>query len=428
MYELNNRPSRSNPWLPVLAVGTLLFGACAMVMVGGIWWYSLSGSDAAPAAAPANSLISRPVPVNAATPVPQVVIQPPAEGLDYESAVLRNLYEQVNPSVVNVASLSSHPPLEEGSSTTDLLPQGSNSDSLLVYSTGSGFVWNTAGYIVTNYHVVEGAEQVQVTFSDGTTTVAELVAVDDDTDLAVIRIDPTGYTLTPVRIGAMEDVFVGMRVAAIGNPFGLAGTLTSGIVSALGRSIPSLDRYQIPSAIQTDAPINPGNSGGPLLNEQGEVIGVNAQIRSETRANSGVGFAIPISVVGRVVPALIETGEYRHAFLGISGDTFNPICADEMGLDPTLRGALVVRTENRGPAAQAGLRGMTRDAATKYPDLCPGATGGDLITAVEGEPVGSFDDLLVYLQRFTSPGDTIRLNILRDGQEGMVELTLGARP
>jgi 2-alkenal reductase len=420
MYELNNRPSRANPWLPVLAVGTLLFGACAMVMVAGIWWYSLSGSAGASVAATPNSLINE--------PVPQVVIQPPAEGIDYESAVLRNLYEQVNPSVVNVASLSSHPPVEEGSATTDLFPQGSNNDSLLVYSTGSGFVWNTAGYIVTNYHVVEGAEQVQVTFSDGTTTVAELVAVDDDTDLAVIRIDPTGYTLTPVRVGAMEDVFVGMRVAAIGNPFGLAGTLTSGIVSALDRSIPSLDRYQIPSAIQTDAPINPGNSGGPLLNEQGEVIGVNAQIRSETRANSGVGFAIPISVVGRVVPALIEAGEYQHSFLGISGDTFNPICAAEMGLDPTLRGALVVRTENRGPAAQAGLRGMTRDAATKYPDLCPGATGGDLITAVEGEPVGSFDDLLVYLQRYTSPGDTIRLNILRDGQEGMVELTLGARP
>ena len=185
--------------------------------------------------------------------------------------------------------------------------------TLLEVSSGSGFVWDSLGHVVTNNHVVEDAEQLQVTFSDGTVAVADLVGTDADSDLAVLRIEPDGYILVPVAVGNMDDVQVGMRVAAIGNPFGLEGTLTSGIVSAIGRSIPARGGFSIPDSIQTDAAINPGNSGGPLLNEQGELIGVNAQIRSDVRANSGVGFAIPVSIVERVVPSIIENGRYCTA-------------------------------------------------------------------------------------------------------------------
>ncbi|HMN28508.1 MAG TPA: trypsin-like peptidase domain-containing protein, partial [Caldilineaceae bacterium] len=189
-----------------------------------------------------------------ATPAPLVVIATPEGGLDYESAVLMNIYEQVNPSVVNVTNLAT------GSSIQGL--QGNfHGDELLPQGTGSGFVWDDAGHIVTNDHVVQGADELQVTFSDGTASVAEVVGVDPDSDLAVIKIQPEGYTLVPVRRGSLNDVRVGMRVAAIGNPFGLEGTLTSGIVSALGRSIPALASFSIPNSIQTEAPINPGNSG-----------------------------------------------------------------------------------------------------------------------------------------------------------------------
>jgi S1-C subfamily serine protease len=329
----------------------------------------------------------------------------------------------VNPSVVNIIVNMDHPALSGGD---EELPEGFD-----VTSSGSGFVWDTDGHIVTNYHVVEGATGVQVTFSDGTMALAEVVGQDDDSDLAVIKIDPAGYTLVPVRLGDMRDLFVGMRVAAIGNPFGLQGTLTSGIVSAIGRSIPApttRNNYSIPDSIQTDAAINPGNSGGPLLNERGEVIGVNAQIRSEVRSNSGIGFAVPVSIVGRVVPSLIETGSYAHSYLGVSGNTFSPICAGELGLDPTVRGVLVDEALAGGPADRAGLRGAERRIDSAYPSICPNAAGGDLVMAINGQAITSFDDMLIYMARYTSPGDTVQLTILRDGDERQVDLTLAARP
>jgi 2-alkenal reductase len=255
-----------------------------------------------------------------------------------------------------------------------------------------------------------------------------VVGTDPDSDLAVLRIDPEGYTLIPVRLGDMDNVQVGMRVAAIGNPFGLEGTLTTGIVSAIGRSIPARGNFSIPDSIQTDAAINPGNSGGPLLNEQGEVIGVNAQIRSEVRSNSGVGFAIPISVVARVVPALLADGVYAHSYMGVSGGTFSPICADALGLPKQMRGAIVGEVFPGTPAARAGLQGGSRASNSRYLGICPEMAGGDLIIAVDGEPVTKFDDVLGYLQRSTSPGDTITLTIWRDGQALEVDLTLAPRP
>jgi 2-alkenal reductase len=299
-----------------------------------------------------------------------------------------------------------------------------------ITSSGSGFVWDADGHIVTNFHVVESADKVQVTFSDGTMSIAEVVGEDEDSDLAVIKIDPTGYGLVPVQLGSMDDVYVGMRVAAIGNPFGLRGTLTSGIVSAIGRSIPapSLGNYTIPDSIQTDAAINPGNSGGPLLNERGEVIGVNAQIRSEVRANSGVGFAVPVSILARVVPSLIENGRYEHSYLGVRGETFSPICGPDLDLDPQQRGVLVAQVLEGGPAERAGLRGADRRIETEFPSICPTIAGGDLVTAIEGQPVSSFDEMLTYMARYTSPGDTVQVTVLRDGAEQQFDLTLGTRP
>jgi 2-alkenal reductase len=367
---------------------------------------------------------ARPAAVAAAavpTPAPLVVVQPPPDGIDYESAVLRNVYAEVGPSVVNITVNMDHPLV----SGNDNIP-----DDLEITSSGSGFVWDADGHIVTNYHVVESADQLQVTFSDGTMAIAEVVGEDEDSDLAVIKIDPTGYSLTPVRLGSMDDVYVGMRVAAIGNPFGLQGTLTSGIVSAIGRSIPAptVGNYTIPDSIQTDAAINPGNSGGPLLNERGEVIGVNAQIRSEVRANSGVGFAVPVSILGRVVPSLIDSGRYEHSYLGVRGVTFSPLCGPDLDLDPARRGVIVEEVLAGGPAARAGLQGANLRIDTRYPSICPRVGGGDLVTAIDGRAVTSFEEMLAYMARYTSPGDTVQLTVLRGGEEQELDLTLGTRP
>ena len=359
-----------------------------------------------------------------ALPTPRVIVATPEGGVDYETAVFANIYEQVNPSVVNVTVLGT----VQSNLSDEFTPRGVDPDDFVVISTGSGFVWDAEGHIVTNNHVVEGAEQVQVTFEDGAVAVAEVVGTDVDSDLAALRINPEGYRLAPVVRASLDDVHVGMRVVAIGNPFGLEGTLTSGIVSAIGRSIPARGGFSIPDSIQTDAAINPGNSGGPLLNERGELIGVNAQIRSDVRSNSGVGFAIPVNIVERVVPALIRSGKYAHSYMGVSGGTLSPICADALGVPKTLRGALVIDVLPQTPAASAGLRGGTEAAETEYPSICPDRAGGDVIVAIEGEPVTKFDDVLSYLQRNTSPGDTVSLSIWRNGQTEEVELTLAPRP
>lgn len=410
-------------WIVAGVMSMLLLG-CMLTLVASLF---IVRSDTAASITPRRDA-SAAVPVALqATPPPLVMIATPEAGIDYESAALRNIYLQVNPAVVNVNVLGA------GSSLTSLFPDTSmphnlDPDDLFSFSSGSGFVWDAGGHIVTNNHVVEGADEVQVTFSDQRVAIAEVIGTDVDSDLAVLKIDPDGYALTPIRRGQLEDVFVGMRVAAIGNPFGLEGTLTAGIVSALGRSIPARTSFSIPDAIQTDAPINPGNSGGPLLNERGELIGVNAQIRSEDRANSGVGFAIPISVVERVVPSLIENGRYDHAYIGISAQTYSPVCADVFDLPREARGAVVMRVIPRTPAARAGIVGPAREVDTKYPDICPGQVGGDLITAIDGQAVTSFDDVLVYLQRYTSPGTEITLSVLRDGEMRDVSVTLASRP
>jgi len=408
----------------LLVIGStvaLLWGVCILTLFFGVFVWNRDARSLP------NALIrttAAPVPAIravAAPPTTAVVIATPNGG-DYESAVLKNIYAQVNASVVNITALSS------GSALNALGGHSFNNDDLLPAGGGSGFVWDEYGHIVTNQHVVDGVSQLQITFSDGSVAIAEIIGEDTSSDLAVLQIDPEGYTLQPVRRGKMEDVEVGMRVAAIGNPFGLAGSLTSGIVSAIGRSIPSSNNFTIPASIQTDTAINPGNSGGPLLNEQGEVIGINAQIRSDVRANSGVGFALPIAIVERVVPALIQEGVYAHSYMGVSGATLSPICADDLQVDKTLRGAYVNEVKRETPAAKAGLRGGDQRSRTKYLGICPETIGGDVILAINDEAVSSFDDILVYLEYYTSPGDVVTLDVLRKGEAIQLEMTLAARP
>ncbi len=361
-----------------------------------------------------------PAPVSISTPTQPVETPPPAPGsqLDVESQILIEVYRRVNPSVVNVTNLARLELFAE-----ETIPQGE----------GSGFVWDDQGHIVTNAHVVEGADEVQITLYDGLTLPAIVVAVDRDSDLAVVKIDPQGLELRPVEMGNIDDVVVGQRAIAIGNPFGYEGTLTQGTVSAIGRTIPSLTNFNIPEAIQTDAAINPGNSGGPLLDSQGRLIGINAQIESVVRANAGVGFAVPVNIVKRVVPALIAEGHYDHAWLGISGQTYSPAWASALGFPEEARGAYVMYVEPGGPSDRAGLQ-----AGTSQTDVLLGLdfgqpvylqAGGDLIVAIAGQPVKNFDDLLVHLERYASPGDRVELTVLHgNGEQQIITVTLGKRP
>lgn len=298
---------------------------------------------------------------------------------------------------------------------------------------GSGFVIDPQGYIVTNDHVATAVEDLLVTLADETTLPAELVGADPGSDLAVLKIEPPPEGLTPVELGSSSDLRVGQRAIAIGNPFGLAGSMTAGIISALGRSIEAPSTYIIPEAIQTDAPVNPGNSGGPLLNARGEVIGIVSQIRSPVRANTGVGFAIPIHIAKRIVPVLIEKGKYEHPFIGISGLTLSPEINEVLGFPKDLRGAYVNEALPGYPAAKAGVRGGTEkvdyvidfDASGRPVYL---RRGGDVIVAINDYPVRKFDDLLVYLVRYASPGDTVVLTLWREGKTVRVPVTLGVRP
>jgi 2-alkenal reductase len=377
------------------------------------------GRSLAPAAQVTQTLVANPA--SAQPAAPQAVTIQIIPGADVQSQILQAVYQKVNPSVVQVVNLSQATGF--GGESFGTVPQGE----------GSGFLWDNQGHIITNDHVVDGADKLQVVFADGTEADATLIGTDPGGDIAVIQVDAGLVSgLVPVEQGKMDQVQVGQMAIAIGNPFGFQNTLTSGIVSALGRSIPSQTQYSIPEAIQTDAAINPGNSGGPLLNAQGQVIGVNDQIESTSGSSSGVGFAIPIDIVQRIVPALIQSGHYQHAYLGITGDTYSRSWAGALGLPAKARGVYVMAVTSDGPSAQAGLQGgtvstnvilsMSRRRATYLPK------GGDLITAVDGQPVTKMDDLLLYLERNASPGQAVRLTILRGGKQQTVTVTLGVRP
>ena len=288
---------------------------------------------------------------------------------------------------------------------------------------GSGFVFDDRGHIVTNAHVVRDAEFVDVVLYDDTIVTAEVIGLDDDSDLAVVKIDLPADQLTSLPLANSDDVVPGQEVVAIGNPFGRQGSMTAGIVSAVGRTIPSLTPFSIPQAIQTDAPINPGNSGGPLLNLRGEVIGVNAQIESTIRASAGVGFAIPANIVARVVPVLIEEGEFTWPWLGVEGTGLTPRVAKANGLAIT-HGAYIAGVVPGSPAADAGLRGTSGEAEV---DSLPVPVGGDVVLAVDEKLVRNMDDLILLVSE-QDVGDQVSLTILRDDQEIQVAVTLAARP
>jgi 2-alkenal reductase len=288
-------------------------------------------------------------------------------------------------------------------------------------ASGTGFIIDTAGHIVTNNHVVEGADVIEVNLLDGTIVAAQVVGLDPDSDIAVVKVDLPADHLTPITFGNSDDLFVGQTTLAIGSPFSRRWSLTSGIISALDRDIRGLNRFAVGSVIQTDAAINPGNSGGPLLNLQGEVIGMNSQIATETGANTGVGFAIPSNLVQRVVKDLIEKGHVDYSYLGIGAESeLNLSWIEALKLPNNLHGVLVTSVEAGGPADQAGIRNPTGQNGTP--------SSADIITAIDGVPVTSFSGLVSYLATKTDPGQNVSLTVWRDGQQINMPLVLGARP
>ena len=288
---------------------------------------------------------------------------------------------------------------------------------------GSGFVFDKKGHIITNAHVIKDAVKVVVTFLDGRSYNAEIIGTDEFTDLAVIKVNADLVLLNPLSIGDSSNLKVGEQIAAIGNPFGLSGSMTSGIVSQLGRLLPG-EVYSIPDVIQTDAAINPGNSGGPLLNMRGEIVGINTAIQSATGEFTGVGFSIPSQTVAKIVPTLIEKGEYKHPWIGISGRDIDPDMANVLNLKDAI-GFLIITVVDDSPASKAGLIGSDKTIEVEgvnYP------IGGDVILSVDGIEVRKIDDILIHLQRAKTVGNEMTLEILRDGRTTNVTIVLQERP
>ncbi|MDD5190358.1 MAG: trypsin-like peptidase domain-containing protein [Dehalococcoidales bacterium] len=338
--------------------------------------------------------------------------QSPASVSGLESAI-EAVYAAANPSVVNIQVLLA---------ATSTSPGGA--------ALGSGFVWDTQGDIVTNNHVIDGATRITVTFYDGTIVDATLVGTDVDSDLAVIKVSANTALLKPVTMADSTQVQVGQLAVAIGNPFGFQGTMTVGFISGIGRLLPSNlnatgPSYSIPDVIQTDASINPGNSGGILLDSAAKVLGVTQSIESTSGSSSGVGFAIPSAIVKQVVPALISTGHYTHPYLGISASSLNPDINAAMNLPADQRGALVQTVTSGGPADKAGLKASANQTTINGQSV---PIGGDVIVAFNGQAVRSSDDLITFLARSGSVGQTVTLTILRNGSQTQLSVTLGARP
>ncbi|GMQ81121.1 MAG: trypsin-like peptidase domain-containing protein [Rhodothermia bacterium] len=309
-----------------------------------------------------------------------------------------DLFEQASPAVVFITSLTVQQDFFSRNVTA--IPRG----------TGTGFIWDDQGHVVTNFHVIQNADQTMVTLADQTTWQAHLIGAAPDKDLAVLHIDAPAEQLRPIPIGASDDLRVGQSVYAIGNPFGLDQTLTTGVISALGREIESVARIPIRDVIQTDAAINPGNSGGPLLDSSGRLIGVNTAIYSPSGAYAGIGFSIPADVVSWVVPELISNGQLRRPTLGVE------LATSQVTRRLSLEGALVINVVPGSAAARAGVRPTSRDKQ--------GAVElGDLIVALDETPITSYNDLILALDR-RNPGETIRLTLLRDDQRVEVDLIL----
>ena len=418
--------------LTVVLVAVLALSACSATLPSAV--VSLSNL---------NSLLPRQGAATQSAAPANVVLQaaPPSVSVGDLQSALEQVYQAANPSVVNIqvtmqAQTGRMPQLPGrqspfGQGTPD---QGQSTPQAT--AEGSGFVWDKQGHIVTNNHVVDGATDISVTFSDGTSLPAKLVGRDPDSDLAVISVDASKVTLQPVTLADSTQAKPGQFVVAIGNPFGLEGSMSFGIISAVGRSLPATSEtsqqagagitptYTIPDIIQTDAPVNPGNSGGVLLDLAGNLVGVPTAIESPVRGSAGVGFAVPSVIVQKVVPELIDKGVFEHPYIGISGGTLTSQMAQAMDLPATQRGTLVVAVTKGSPADQAGLRGSTKQTSIDGEQV---QVGGDVITAIDGQPVKDFEDLTTYLARTGKVGQKVELTILRDGKSTTVSLTLAAR-
>jgi S1-C subfamily serine protease len=353
--------------------------------------------------------LSTPTPGPAPQATPVVVVATPtalppelAQGVDVEELLVINVYARVSPAVVCVTASE-----QFGSCI------------------GSGFVIDTEGHVVTNNHVAISARDLLVTLADDRSVPARVLGTDPGSDLAVLKIDVPAEELTVAELGDSDTLRVGQRAIAIGNPFGLERTITTGIISSLGRTLPRTDSdFQIAEVIQTDAAINPGNSGGPLLDSQGRVIGVNTAIRSVSGLNSGVGFAIPVNIVKRVIPELISGGSYRHPWVGVTGLTISPEIVEALDLE-VQTGVLVFTIEPNSPAAKAGVLGGDREMVVGGR---PVLAGGDILVAINDAPVRRFDDLINYLAGYTNVGDTVTLTIVRGGDRLSIDVVLEERP
>jgi 2-alkenal reductase len=356
------------------------------------------------------------VPAAVPTALSQPIVTPDQLTIlaDEVDQLLANIYERANPAVVNID-------VAGGSDLTE-------------FGSGSGFVIDRDGRIVTNNHVIEGADEIDVTFWDGSVATAKLIGADPYSDLALIQVSLEPAKLFPLTLGDSDRVKVGQRVIAIGNPFGLVGTMTVGIISGKGRTLPadgpggSSTSFSNPDIIQTDAPINPGNSGGPLLNSAGEVIGVNAAIRTDgtNRANSGVGFAVPVNTVKRVVQQLQDRGRVSYPYLGVSVD--NHFTTGELATAlklPVAKGVIIAAVVDGGPAERAGLQGGNQQVTVRG---IPVRSGGDIIIAIDGDAINSFDEMIAFLAAKKQVGQTVTVTILRGSETRQVLVTLDERP
>ena len=414
---------KSTKFLPaIVIVAGLLITACGSLSLANPAAISNLPAQATGPTVPAN------------TPNAQTLADAQALQGAYET-----IYQAVSPSVVTIEIGSRASTNGNGGFGFGFGGQGNGGQNgqgrgqIVPTALGSGFVWDSAGHIVTNNHVVDGADKVTVIFPDGSSYDAKVVGTDPNTDLAVIQVlNAPASVLKPITAGDSTQVKVGEMVVAIGNPFGLANTMTTGIVSAIARSIQAgaanqngisnAPSFSIPDVIQTDAAINPGNSGGVLVDMSGALIGVPSQIESQSGGNTGVGFAIPSSIVKQVVPQLISNGAASHSFLGISGTTISPDVVSALSLKPGQQGILVASVVSGGPADKAGLQPAKTDQ-----NGTPTAVG-DIITGINGKTINRFEDLVSYLYANTQPGQTVTLNVLRNGKEIQVPVTLGTQP
>ena len=394
---------------PFIVIFTFFFATVACSIVPSISFGNAVSPTLAPAVEAPTSVAQQPTTANPSGSASSPVVINSSAALD---STLVDLYARVSPGVVSI---------------TVLTDQGG--------AQGSGFVYDKQGHIVTNDHVVDGATEIEVDFADGFKVRGNVIGTDLDSDLAVIAVKAPESELVPIPLGDSDAVQVGQSVVAIGNPFGLSGTMTAGIVSAKGRTLTSLrttaagNAFSSGDVIQTDAAINPGNSGGPLLNLNGEIIGINRAIQTSGTpttgepSNIGIGYAIPSKIVKKVVPVLISSGKYDYPYMGLSFmDNLTLDDIDALGLSQQT-GAYVLDVTSGGPGDQAGILAGTKQTSIQGLDA-----GGDLVVAVDGRPVKQFSDLISYVLTEKSPGDKINLTILRDNQKKEVTLTLGKRP